>query len=106
MWWVLRLFHLVKIHLSADQPPPFVMNYRGFLGSSLAGQLAFFVNVADVQTDGVRLLVKQFGSSFKKLPLGHFSFCRKISNLLGDKKIWTLSWWKPIRPGFIKILHR
>ena len=44
-----------------DLAPPFLLNYRGVLGSSLPCQLPFFVDVPDVQADGIRDLVKEVG---------------------------------------------
>jgi hypothetical protein len=52
---------IVKIDLTANLPPTFILNSRGLLGSSLSGQFAFFVYVTDVQADGVRILIKQLG---------------------------------------------
>ncbi len=52
---------IVEAHLAPDLPPSFLLNYRGFLGGSLRHQLAFFVDVPDMQADGVRVFVKEVG---------------------------------------------
>lgn len=52
---------VVEAHPASDPSPCFLLNHRGFLGSSLPLQIVFFVDVPYVKPNGIRVFAKQIG---------------------------------------------